>query len=185
MADLTTRISVKAVLGIPSSVTQHDELIDILIGVADEEVLGFCGVSTIVQQTITEKFDISDSSVDQVMLSSFPVQSITSVTSGDSSITTDEYYVDLKTGKIKLKSVGGSFDVGRQTVTVVYVAGFSSIPADLKHAATLIAATHFNVNRLSGLHSQQSGAYRVTVKNDGLPNEALRILARYKRVFLG
>lgn len=183
MADLTTSAAVKAVLGIPSGVTQHDTLISTLIEVADQEVLSFCNVTTLTQQTLTEVFDVDNRDTDQIMLSNFPIQSVTAVSSSGDALTTDEYYADLTTGKVKLKTVGQYFNEGRQKVSVTYVAGYSAVPADIKHAATLIAVAHFNANRLAGLSSQQAGAYKVTRGSSGLPAEALRILGRYSRIF--
>ena len=133
MADLTTKSNVKSVLGIPTAVTEHDGLIDMPLDVVDQEVLGYTGLSTLTQQTVTEYHNILDNTENELRLRN-------------------------------------------------YVAGYSSIPSDLSYAATVLAAAHFNSGRHAGMLYEQVATYRYR-RREGMPEEAIRILAKYRRVF--
>jgi len=182
MADLTTRVNVKSLLGIPTAVTDHDTLIDTLIDVVDEEIKGYCGITALSSSSITEKVDVPDSAQRDLRLNTFPVISVTSVSINDTVISSDDYYVDKETGYIRLKGVGSFFTHGYQQISVVYSAGFSAIPADLSHAATILAAAHFNGGRHAGMLYEQTATYRYR-RREGMPEEVIRILSRYRRVF--
>ena len=182
MADLTTQSNVKSVLGIPTAVTEHDGLIDMLLDVVDQEVLGYTGLSTLTQQTVTEYHNILDNTENELRLRNFPVSSITSVKESDTTLETSTYYLDTGVGYVRLKNLGSYFAVGNQKIEVVYVAGYSSIPADLSYAATVLAAAHFNSGRHAGMLYEQVATYRYR-RREGMPEEAIRILAKYRRVF--
>jgi hypothetical protein len=182
MADLTTQAKVKSVLGIPTAVTEHDGLIDILIDVVDTEVLGYVGMSTLTQQTITEYHDILDNTENQIRLQNFPASSITSIENDGTALTSSQYYLDEDVGYVRMKTVGSYFATGYQKVKVVYVAGYSSVPSDLSYAATVLAAAHFNSGRHAGMLYEQVATYRYR-RREGMPEEAIRILAKYLRVF--
>ena len=182
MADLTTQAKVKSVLGIPTAVTEHDGLIDILIDVVDNEVLGYVGMSTLTQQTITEYHDILDNTENEVRLRNFPVSSVTEVEDDGSAVAATKYYLDTDVGYVRHNTVGSYFTTGFQKVKVTYVAGFSSIPSDLSYAATVLAAAHFNSGRHAGMLYEQVATYRYR-RREGMPEEAIRILAKYRRVF--
>ena len=182
MADLTTRVNVKSLLGIPTAVTDHDTLIDTLIEVVDEEIKGYCGITALSSTSITEKFDISTDKPRQLRLSTFPIISITSVSSGSTTLSSDDYYLDKERGYVRLSGLNSYFSHSIQHYTVVYSAGFSAIPADLAHAATILAAAHFNGGRHAGMLYEQTATYRYR-RREGMPEEVIRILARYRRVF--
>ncbi len=181
MAVLTTRVKVKALLGIPSAVTDHDTLIDTLIDVVDEEIKGFCGIEALDSTSITEKFDIRKPTR-EIRLSTFPVISITSVAFADTTLDTAEYFLNKETGYVRLTGLNSFFSESNQQLVVTYSAGFSSIPADLSHAGTILAAAHFNGGRHAGMLYEQTATYRFR-RREGLPEEVMRILARYRRVF--
>lgn len=184
MADLTTTVKVKRALGIPASVTLHDDFLDTLVEVADAEVVGFCGVAGLTATTVTdEPYDITNTSTTEVVLRNFPVSSVTSVKVSGSTLSATAWYFDSNTGVVKLQDGAGYFPPGTQEVKVTYSYGFSTIPADLSHAATLVACAHFNRSRHTGLIGEGMGAYRYTMDIRSFPQSALTILARYRRVF--
>lgn len=184
MADLTTTVKVKRALGIPSSVTLHDEFLDTLVEVADAEVVAFCGVAALTLSTATdEAYDVSDPATREVVLRNFPVTSVSAVKVGGSTLSTTSWYVDSNTGVVRLQDGAGYFPVGTEEVKVSYSYGFSTVPADLSHAATLVAVAHFNRSRHTGLVGEGMGAYRYTMDRHGFPQSAASILARYRRIF--
>lgn len=184
MADLTTTVKVKRALGIPSSVTIHDEFLDTLVDVADQEVLAFTGLAALTLSTSTdEAHDIGDSATREVVLRNFPVTSVSAVKVGGSTLSTSSWYVDSNTGVVRLQDGAGYFPPGTQEVEVSYSYGFSTIPADLSHAATLVAVAHFNRSRHAGLTGEGMGSYRYTMDSQAFPRSAASILSRYRRIF--
>lgn len=184
MAELTTRVKVKRALGVPQGVTQHDDYIDILLEVADQECLAFCGMAALTQTTATsEGYDIPTSYQNELVLRNFPVISCSAVVASGTTMSTDSYYLDNRSGTIRLSSYGRFFTEGRQKVAVTYIYGHATVPADLSHAATLICIGHFNASRHAGLTSEGMGSYRYSVDRSGIPSSAEAILARYRRLF--
>lgn len=183
MADLTTTVKVKRALGIPSAVTIHDELIDTLVEVADQDVLGFVGMAAVTATSTTESYDITNEYTTEVVLRNFPVSSVSSVVVGGGTLATTSYYLDSNTGVVRLQDNAGFFPPGSQEVEVSYSYGFSTIPADLSFAATIIATAHFNRVRHSGLVGEGMGAYRYTMDPVAFPKSAAVILSRYRRIF--
>lgn len=184
MADLTTTTRVKRTLGIPASVTLHDELLDTLVEVADQEVLAFCGVAALTASTVVDEgYDVTDTSTREVVLRNFPVSAVSAVKAGGSTLSASSWYVDTNTGVVRLQDGAGYFSPGTQEVLVSYSYGFSPIPADLSHAATLVAVAHFNRGRHSGLTGEGMGAYRYTMDPQAIPRSAASILSRYRRIF--
>ena len=186
---LTSRVKVKRALGIPSAVTEHDDFIDDLLGVADREIIAFCGMSGITQTTETdEMYDIPTPYETAFTLRNFPVVSVASVVSAGSTLSADSWYVDPRSGTIRLSDASKFFPEGRQKVAVTYTWGngseaSSDVPDDLSFAATLICAAHFNRARHSGMVGEGMGSYRYTIDKTAIPATASAILANYRRLF--
>ena len=184
MADLTTRVNVKRAIGVPSAVTQHDDFIDILLDVADEEVLGYTGQTAMTATTVTgEKYDIATNHETELVLRNFPVSAVAAVVVNGSTLSTNSWYIANNEGVIRLKSSGAFFPEGSQVVSVDYTYGFAVLPNDLKFAATLICVAHFNRARHSGLSSEGVGSYRYNIDRYSIPQSAQSILARYRAAF--
>ena len=184
MADLTSQIAVKRALGIPAAVTMHDTYIDTLIVVADKQCLAYCGVAALTSTVITdEAYDITDTSTNGFTLRNFPVSDVLAVKSGGETLSTTSWYVEERSGTIRLINAGSFFSEGRQQVEVSYTAGYSSVPADLSYAATLCAVAHFNRGRHSGMSNEGMGSYRYSIDRDAMPQSARALLANYRRIF--
>ena len=184
MADLTTRVNVKRAIGVPSAVTQHDDFIDTLLEVADEEVLAYTGQTAVTATTVTgEKYDITTNHETEVVLRNFPVSAVSAVVVDGSTLSSDAWYIASNEGVIRLKNSGAFFPQGAQSVAVDYSYGFSSLPNDLKFAATIICVAHFNRARHSGLSSEGVGSYRYNIDRYSVPQSAQSILARYRAAF--
>ena len=181
---LTTTIKVKRALGVPGAVTIHDEFLDTLLEVADQEILAYVGMAAVTATTATdEAYDITDNHTREVVLRNFPVTSVSAVKAGGSTLATTSWYVDTNTGVVRLQDGAGYFAPGSEEVEVTYSYGFSTIPADLSHAATLICIGHFNRTRHAGLTGEGMGAYRYTMDSHAIPRSAASILSRYRRIF--
>lgn len=183
MADLTTRVNVKRLLGVPSAVTMHDGLIDTLLEVADEQIIAYTGMAALTQTTVTEKYNIDGSAETQFTLRNFPISAVAAVKSAGQTLSTDSWYFEPRSGLLALSDASRFFASGRQNVEVTYTYGYSSVPADLTYAASLICAYHFNVGRHAGMRSESGGGYSYRVSENYLPAAAEGILAKYKRIF--
>ena len=183
MASFSTQARVKRALGIPSGVTTHDTYIDELLTVADAEIIAFCGMAGLTETAVVEKYDIPDTYCNQFTLRNFPVSTVTYVTSSSVTLSTSTYYVEPRSGTLRLTNASRFFPEGRQKVEVSYTYGYDSAPSDLAHAATIITAGHFNRTRHSGMQSEGVGGYRYRVSNEAIPIAAQSLLAKYKRLF--
>ena len=179
---LTTRASIKQVLGIPTAITEHDDYVDVLVAVVDTEILGYTGISALTQTTFTEKHDVTEQGQSQVLLRNFPVSSVSSMKLGGTTVATGDYYLDSDIGVIRLTTLGATFSTGRQNIEVEYSAGYATVPNDLSYAASLLAASHFNGGRHAGMLYEQVGTYRYR-RREGLPEDVINILSRYRRIF--
>lgn len=200
MADLITLQQYKDFIGLQG--VQQDARINIIIDSVSQLVKNYCGTNIIdhFSSAKTEYFDIHDNSTTKVMLGEGPINTVTSVseraTQADSYITlikdnSDssgkyEYVVDTLTDSIVRTndSTDVPFPKGRKSVKVVYTAGYSTTPEDLKLAVfdlvkyylkdesrermTIAGATVENPSS-----SSQAG-------NPGFPDHIKRVLDMYK-----
>ena len=184
VADLTTRVKVKRALGIPAAVTMHDDYIDTLLEVADKQVLSYTGQAAITQTTITdEKYDVSNMYTNGFTLRNFPVSSITALKSGGDTLATSSWYLEERSGTVRLTNSSRFFDEGRQEISVTYVAGHATVPEDISHAATLICCAHFNRTRHAGFNRESMAAYSYRMEASAMPAGAAVLLASYRRIF--
>lgn len=129
---LVTLDQAKAHIDITHS--NDDQFITDVINGMTAEVEKYCQ-RVLREATVTETFydPSADVSSSIVTLQEYPVQSITSITttldSSDSLMDTGDYRVVKPTAKVILDST--SSWIGADTVTAVYVCGWSEVPADL------------------------------------------------------
>lgn len=182
---------VKRMLGIPgvagAGVTTHDLLISTLVTVVDQMVLDELDLTSADVTTYSEKFDINRTAQAEIAVRRCPLVSVVALTNDGSLVSSSDYYT-TEYGQVRLINNGDYFDTGRQTVEITYTAGFSTIPEDLKHAATLIVCAQYNQSSHLGYNRESIGAYSYAIGNDGagimFPNMAQRILNNYRRIFV-
>ena len=182
----TNKDRIKRMMGIPSVVTRNDAAIEDLQGAVEQMVLDELGLTSSGLTSYSEKIDITSGGMGEVALAYRPVSSITALTVSGSLMTSTGYELDSGLGVIKLTPLSAMFSTGRGVVEVDYVAGFSSVPADVIYAGNLIATSLFNQQSSAGIKEQRIGDYMV--KFDGatgstIPLIAQRILNKHRRVF--
>lgn len=192
MAVFTTTLKVRSLLGLASGVTVYDELLSTLVDVADQIIFDEIGLPADHGGAVhpyTEKFDVSVKGQKDLAVNYTPLVSVVAITTGGtngSAVAADDYYI-TDYGQVRLIPSGAYWPVGQQIVEITYNAGFASIPADLQHAATLVAVHHFNEGPRLGFQSEKLGTYNYKLSNlgmgMGLPPIVNRILAKYKRIF--
>ena len=200
MADLITLQQYKDFAGL-TGVTM-DARINVIVDSVSELVKNYCGTSFIddYSSAKTEYFDIKDNVTTRVMLDEGPVNTVTSVQERDSQadsyvtlITENsdnsgkyEYIVDTMTDSIVRtdENVDKAFPKGRKAVKVVYTAGYSSCPEDLKLALFDLVKYYLKDERkermtIAGATVQNSVS--TSIKNNaGFPDHIKRVLDMYK-----
>jgi hypothetical protein len=200
MADLITLQQYKDFSGL-TGVTM-DARINVIIDSISKLVKNYCGTSIIddYSSAKTEYFDILDARTTRVMLDEGPIRTVTSVSEresqADSYITlitenSDssgkyEYIVDSMTDSIirTNEDVDKAFPKGRKTVKVVYTAGYSSCPEDLKLAIFDLVKYYLKDERKERM--QIAGAMienpvsTSIANNTGFPDHIKRVLDMYK-----
>jgi len=187
MATFASSTAMKRMLGIPSSVTTHDDAISDILDVVDQMVLDEIGLTAATSTSYTENMDITDSGQNEISLSYTPVLTVTSFkVSGQDQTVDEDYKIDKSIGFIKKIPLASFFPSGRNVIAITYTAGFSSVPADLVYAGNLIGVSLFNQQSHVGFVSERAGNYAYNM-GDGtgstIPRIAMRILSKHRRLF--
>ena len=200
MADLITLQQYKDFAGL-TGVTM-DARINVIIDSVSELVKNYCGTSFVddYSSNKTEYFDIHDNETTRVMLDEGPINTVSSVSERESQadayvtlITENsdssgkyEYVVDTMTDSIirTNENIDKAFPKGRKAVKVVYTAGYSSCPEDLKLAIFDLVKYYLKDERKERM--QIAGAMvenpiSTSIKNNaGFPDHIKRVLDMYK-----
>jgi hypothetical protein len=193
MADLITLQEYKTAGGI--SQPKDDARLNVLIPSVSQLIKTYCGNSFVdfYSSAKTETLNINWNT-HIVQLTESPVNTITSVqerTSYDGAYTTlttgaYEYYLNTNTDSIFRTNSGGNqnWPTGVGAVKIVYTAGWSAVPADLK-LAVLDLITYYLKDEhklrqsIAGASLQNQGSSTQT-GNVGFPDHIKRVLDLYK-----
>lgn len=193
MADLISTATYKQMTGITS--TNQDTRIAQLIVSVSQLVKTYCNNTFVdfVSSAKTETFNV-DYNEHFVQLTETPIISVTSVSERDNPTASytgltvnSDYYVDSVTDTIFRVDSGGNekqFKSGKGAVTVVYTAGYSTIPQDLELAVMDLVTYYLKDERKqrqtiagASLNNQTSTSQR---DNVGFPDHIKRVLDLYK-----
>ena len=196
MANLCTRDDYKAYKKIEH--VKDDSQIDVLVSSISELVKTYCG-STLIDyysSNKTETFDIFDAGTAEVFLTESPLVSVSSVQERDSitdSYTTltanTDYYVDTEhdrifriDGEISSKAWSRGF----ASVQIVYRAGYSTTPQDLR-LAIYDLITYYLKEEYKGRKSLAGATLQnetsTSIREDiGFPDHIKRVLDMYRVV---
>ena len=187
MADTTysSLDETKAYMGVP--VATNDALLTTFEKVARALINKYCSVTTFLEDTYSEFYDGERETY--VVLKHFPIVSVTTlhidggrVFDASALIASDEFVIYKDDGKIELIGVdqfGGVrsiFPRGQQNIKVVYVAGFSTTPDDLKVATQMVIDHLFNNRGMHGVTSESVGGINQTYDWSMFPQDAQMIL---------
>ena len=193
MADLITLQDYKTAEGI--SAPKDDAKLNALIPSVSQLVKTYCGNTFVdfYSSNKTEEFNI-DWATHIVQLTESPVNSIVSVQERESygsaytTLTTgaQEYFLDSDTDSIFRTTSAGykNWQKGVGAVKVVYTAGYSGVPADLK-LAVIDLITYY----LKDEHKQRQSIAGASIQNSGsssqrdnvaFPDHIKRVLDLYK-----
>ena len=196
MANLCTRSDYKAYKKIEHA--KDDSQIDVLVTSISELVKTYCG-STLIDyygSNKTETFDIFDTGTAEVFLTESPLVSVSSVQERDSitdSYTTltanTDYYVDTEHDRIfRIDGDVSSkaWSRGFASVQIVYRAGYSTTPQDLR-LAIYDLITYYLKEEYKGRKSMAGATLQnetsTSIREDiGFPDHIKRVLDMYRVV---
>ena len=198
MANLITRANYKDYMKMEHN--KDDSKIDILVASISQLVKTYCGNAIVdyYSSAKTETFDIDDTYTSEIFVTESPLNSVTSVQERDSiadSYTTltanTDYYVDTEHDRIwRIDGEKSTkyFKKGFAAVKVVYTAGYSAVPTDLKLAVFdlvtyYLKEEHKTQRSIAGTTLRNEGS--TSIRNDiGFPDHIKRVLDLYKIIDL-
>ena len=200
MADLITLQQYKDFAGLQG--VQTDARINVIIDSVSQLVKNYCGISFIdfYSTDKTEFFDILDNHTTRIMLGESPLVSVsqvqeredqsssyvTLITENSDSSDKYEYMIDTVTDSIVRtnSTTDIPFPRGRKAVKVVYRAGYSSTPEDLKLACFDLVKYYLKDERKERMTIQGAtveNAVSTSIRNNaGFPDHIKRVLDMYK-----
>ena len=181
--DLTTISAVKTLAGFA---TADDAITQTLITKASTWANNYTS-RILAQQTFTEYYDGDGSNL--LFLNNYPISSITTIHQdidrefGDDTLEDSTDYFTYADNR-KLVGDGIAWDIGRQTIKVVYVAGYEigSVPEDLVNVITMLVDFWFkeyDAHRF-GVTSTGSETNRITYEKN-IPVEIKEMLDPYRK----
>ena len=200
MADLITLQQYKDFAGLQG--VQTDARINVIIDSVSQLVKNYCGTSFIdfYSSDKTEFFDILDNQTTRIMLGESPLVSVsqvqeredqsssyvTLITENSDSSDKYEYMIDTVTDSIVRtnSTTDIPFPRGRKAVKVVYRAGYSSTPEDLKLACFDLVKYYLKderKERMTIAGATVENAVSTSIRNNaGFPDHIKRVLDMYK-----
>lgn len=170
-----------------SGVTSVDDgLIEDLVLAVSEAFGGYCG-RNFARDEFTERRN--GTGTNSIVLLNYPVISITSLSliaprstasalSPTNPLTEDVDFVFDTRGRIQLFSM--VFPKGVANVLIAYLAGYSTPPSDLAHAAAKWAAVRYREMDRLGQRSKTMGGETVSFDMADCPPDVLTIVQRYE-----
>lgn len=184
VTDLCTRDEVKAYLDITDSAS--DSLIDTLIDSASQAIANYIQ-RDIGSKSRTEVRSGNNRSFIQVL--EWPITAVSSVTINNVAVPASSGYgiAGYTFDSQKIALIGRVFDAGMDNVTLVYTAGYASIPAVVSRAAVYTAATMYNASGVDWNMGSEAvpGVYSASYLPGGgsLPEQAMLMLNPWRRLF--
>ena len=200
MADLITLQQYKDFAGLQG--VQTDARINVIIDSISQLIKNYCGTSFIdfYSTDKTEFFDILDNHTTRIMLGESPLVSVsqvqeredqsssyvTLITENSDSSDKYEYMIDTVTDSIVRtnSTTDIPFPRGRKAVKVVYRAGYTSTPEDLKLACFDLVKYYLKderKDRMTIAGATVENAVSTSIRNNaGFPDHIKRVLDMYK-----
>jgi hypothetical protein len=162
--------------------SDYDEILKSLINLVSSWTEMLIG-RKIEATNVTEYFD---GGTLEIILNHFPVNSVASVkynagtqnTPNWQTISAEDYTKYLGEGIIKHVSI---FPDGDRNIEVVYNAGFSTVPDDLKLLALELVGRLFNQRKAQGIKSESMGSAKLDWSSD-LTEDQKMIIGNYRKI---
>ena len=164
--NLLTAAELRLAVGVGSADTSQDATLTPIGLRVSAAISRACNVATAAaspatlrSETLSERFRL-DAGRRTLILSRRPVTAITSIVEAGVTLTADDYELDAAAGMIDRLSGDCVTCWASGRTTVVYVAGWATVPDDLKLAATKLAQTYYAT----------SGDYNPLLRSEEVPD---------------
>jgi hypothetical protein len=126
--------------------------------------------------------------LDFMVFSNRPVVSVGSLTINGQTVPQSANYASggwvlASAWKIALRG-SYRFHEGIQNVSVIYTAGYATIPPDLTQACCLVAALAYKERDRMGIDSKSVGGENISFTKDDLPPSVQAVIHNYRNVFV-
>lgn len=191
--ELTTLNALKEQLGIDLADYTHDNMLNRIIWAVSAAMESYCNRSFAPAE---REEVIRPSYTDTLLLSAYPVLSVTSLTYGDDLLAEGSYRLEAERGALIL--LDGEW---RDEVTVVYSAGYvlpggeniqakppitRNLPYDLEDACLLWCTMKYNTDSRTGIKSEGVDGLRVSyddlIAAGGIPAAVRALIDPYRRL---
>lgn len=182
---LITVGDLKNFMGIDTPI--YDEKLTMIVNAMTDYIESRC--KRRFQSTLYTEYVNGDDS-DHLMMKQYPITSITSVEENSNSdnssnwatLAAEEYFnigPDLEAGLIRKTS--RTFK-GTANYRVVYTAGYTTLPSDLKYACYMLCSEAFNRSRSAGVKSESLGDHSITFESISMENDNVeKVIQRYRK----
>jgi uncharacterized phiE125 gp8 family phage protein len=177
---LVTLADVKTFLGL-QNISASDAILEIIIEAVSASVTSEASPDLKSTTYTAEAYDGTGKSY--FYLDHYPVTTLTSVVEDDTTLVKDtDYFSDDDEGILE-KPVGYKWTTARGGVVVTYVAGYATLPADIKLACLIEVGRAFAMvdHKMFGESSRTVDGTSVTLNTDELLPATLATLGRYTR----
>lgn len=190
MANLTTLAAVKQWLQLTGT-TASDDLLNTLIASCSAYIEAWLSRS-ILQATYTETRNGVGSPI--MVLRQFPIISVASVSLNGNTLlprpplspsmtVTGTDYPGYVFDDVSVMLDGGVFYKGFQNVTIVYDAGYATVPPDIDHACVEMIGDWFTYKGRIGVLSQSIEGQTTSFTDIPITKRARGVLDQYRRMF--
>jgi hypothetical protein len=167
---LCTVSDVESIVQLDYSSALQTDITDVYIPYAESAIKRFLGYDPEYNASITEKFDGKEKT--HLFLKVAPVVSVTSVTEDDISLTegnSEDYVAYLEEGYLVKTGKSRWSDARMQNITVVYSAGYQTLPDVIKYTAARMAGRLVNNTlQLSSIQKNEAlESHRSATDNKG------------------
>jgi hypothetical protein len=144
--DLTLLATVKTELGLET--TESDSYLSSAITQASRSIATYCN-RTFARETLVDNFRLDDGDLvaEPLLLSRFPVASISSIVENETTLASDEYEFDADTGQVWRLNGDDDRSIWEPAKIVVpFVAGYlllDTLPEDIERACIMLVVQNF------------------------------------------
>lgn len=197
MAFLTRSDAIEWIAELDPTSTAENDVIDRLLTVVEAFIAGFLGYApasagatpTIEDTTYTHFSGAGIEVVEDgaaILCSMYPIQSVTNAYDDttwayETAESSDDYVIEGAHGIVRLKPNGGwvSASTSARAVKLVYVAGYTSVPAPIVQAGYMLVRRMFSLRRTADKTSMSEGGISVGLAMSAMSDDVKRLLEPY------